>query len=377
VLGGGVGGLVAANRLRSLLSRTDRVVLVDRQSHHLFQPSLLWIAVGTRVPERVQRPLDRLQRRGIEVVTGEITAIDPATRTVRLGDRALACDALIVSLGADLAPETIPGLTEAGHNLYSVDGAVAFHDSLARFTSGRIVILTAAPAYKCPAAPYEAAMLVESFLRRHGVRAATEVAIYAAEPGPMGVTGPVFSAAVRQIVESKGIRYFPEHQVASVDAAKRRLRFTNGTESDFDLLLFVPPHRAPTVVKTAGLTDATGWIPVDRRTFQTRFDGVFAMGDVTVVPLAMGKPLPKAGVFAKSQAEVVARNIVRSWTGRGKERAFGGDGQCFLEIGDGRAGMGSGNFYAEPTPQVALRRPSRWRYLEKVAFEQWWLRRWF
>jgi sulfide:quinone oxidoreductase len=377
VLGGGVGGLVAANRLRERLSREHRVILVNREPHHVFQPSLLWLAVGDRKPHRIQRPLERLRRKGVDVVTAEISRIDPLTRTITVDGREIAGDAMIVSLGADLVPEAIPGLTVSGHNLYTLAGATGLRDALAVFRGGRIVVLTAAPAYKCPAAPYEASMLIGAALRRRGLRGETQIDLYAAEPGPMGVAGPQVSSAVRQVVESKGIRYHAEHQVTSVDAMARRLTFANGSTAEFDLLVYVPPHRAPAVVREAGLTNETGWIPVDRGTFETRFQGVFAIGDVVAVPLSIGKPLPKAGVFAHAEAEVVAANVARLWSGQGSPRLFDGYGQCFLEIGDGRAGLGVGNFYGEPTPQVTLRRPSRWWHWSKVVFEKRWLSQWF
>ena len=110
ILGGGVGGVVAANRLRRLLPRGHRVLLIDREPSHLFQPSLLWLAVGMRRPERIQRPLARLARRGIDVAQAEVERIDPATRTVRAGGRDYAGDALIIALGAELAPDQIPCL---------------------------------------------------------------------------------------------------------------------------------------------------------------------------------------------------------------------------------------------------------------------------
>jgi sulfide:quinone oxidoreductase len=377
VLGGGVGGLIAANRLRKLLpDRKYRVVLVERQPNHLFQPSLLWLAVGDRQPARIQRPLHRLLRSGIELVTAEVTEIDPVTRTVAAGDRKFTGDAMVVSLGADLASDSIPGLASAGHNLYTIEGAAAFRDALAPLRSGRIVVLTATPAYKCPAAPYEAAMLIEAALRHRGIRPQVSLDLFAAEPGPMGVTGPTVSAAVRQLVESKSIGYHPTHQVTAVDPAARRLTFANGTTADFDLLLYVPVHRAPAAVRASGLVDESGWVPVDRTTFETRFAGVYAIGDVTTVPLSMGKPLPKAGVFAHAEAEVVAANIASAWTGRGTRRAFDGEGQCFLETGDGRAGLGAGNFYGEPAPLVKLYPPSRRWHWGKVLFEKRWLGRW-
>ncbi|MBL8960878.1 MAG: NAD(P)/FAD-dependent oxidoreductase [Gemmatimonadetes bacterium] len=376
VLGGGVGGIVAANHLRRRLPRQHRVILVDRERAHLFQPSLLWLAVGDRTPASIQRPLERLLQKGIEVITGEITEIDPTTRTIRAGGQDVSGDALIVALGADLAPDAIPGLAAAGHNLYTLEGATTFRGALAACRGGRIVVLTAAPAYKCPAAPYEAIMLVEAAMRRRGTRGECVLDLYAAEAGPMGVAGPHVSAAVRSVVESKGISYHPLHQVVTVDPVGRRLAFANGATAEFDLLAYVPPHRVPAVVGASGLVDESGWVPVNRETFETRFQGVYAIGDVTIVPLTMGKPLPKAGVFAHGQAEVVASNVVWLWTGAGGRRTFSGEGQCFLETGDGRAGLGAGNFYGEPTPVVTLRRPSRWWHWGKVLFERRWLRQW-
>ena len=376
VLGGGVGGLVAANRLRKLLSARHRVVLIDRERQAVFQPSLLWVAVGDRTPEAIQRPLAMLVRKGVEIRIGTVEKLDAETRTVRVAGEDLVGDALIVALGADLAPETIPGLADGGHNLYALGGATAFRDTLAALTSGRIAVLTASPAYKCPAAPYEAAMLIEGALRRRGIRDRVQIDLLAAEPGPMVVTGPQLSAAVRGVVESKGIAYHPEHQVTNVDAAARRLTFAHGATADFDVLLYVPPHRAPGVVRDAGLLAESGWVAADRRTFETRIAGVYAIGDVTGIPLAMGKPLPKAGVFAHAEAEVVAHNIASAWMGRGARRTFDGEGQCFLETGDGRAGLGAGNFYAEPTPQVKLHAPARRWHWGKVILERRWLKRW-
>lgn len=219
-------------------------------------------------------------------------------------------------------------------------------------------------------------MLIEAALRQRGARDRAQIDLYAAEPGPMAVTGPVLSGQVRGAVESKGMRYHPEHQVTTVDAAAHRLTFANGATADFDLLLYVPPHRAPAVVREAGLTAASGWVAADRQTFATAAAGVYAIGDVTGIPLAMGKPLPKAGVFAHKEAEVVADNIASLWAGRDAHRTFDGMGECFVETGDGRAGFGAGNFYAEPTPQVAFHAPARRWHWGKLWFERHWLRRW-
>jgi len=210
-------------------------------------------------------------------------------------------------------------------------------------------------------------------LRDRGLRERVSVDLYTPEPGPMPVAGPEVSAKVRELVESTGVRVHTEEQVTKVDPAARLIHFKSGATASYDLLAFVPPHRAPAVVRAAGLVGESGWIPVDRRTLETKFAGVYAIGDVTGIPLVTGKPLPKAGVFAHGEAEVVANNIVRTITGQGAPRSFAGYGSCFIETGGARAGFGSGNFYAEPTPAVTLRPPS-WRWhLSKVLFEKSWL----
>lgn len=383
ILGGGVGGVVAATTLRKRLPDRHRVVLVDREPGHLFAPSLLWLITGKRTAREISRPLERLTRKGIDLVHGEVDRIDPAARRARVvgsptgGDpaRDIEADHLVVSLGAELAPELIPGLAGAGHSFYTLAGAESLRDALATFDGGRIVVLTAAAAYKCPAAPYEAAMLINDHVRKRR-RGRARVDIYAAEPGPLGVAGPEVSAGVRDMVVAAGVGYHPEHQVVSVDPAERRITFGNGVIADFDLLAYVPPHRAPRVVREAGLTDDTGWIPVDRDTLHTGHPGVYAIGDVTGIPLTMGKPLPKAGVFAEREARVVAANIAHEVTGAGRPEGFDGHGECFIEVGGGKAGFGGGDFYAEPAPRVVLHRPGyRW-HLGKLLFEKNWFRRW-
>ena len=368
ILGGGIGGVVAANGLRSRLSRDHRIVVVDREPAFTLAASFLWVMTGDRTPAQVSRPLDRLQRKGIEVVRGEVERVDPERREAVVGGKTLHGDRLIVTLGAEFALDAIAGLADAGHTFCTLDGATRLRAALEQFRAGRVVVLTAAPAYKCPAAPYEAAMLLEADFRRRGVRAAVELSVYSAEPGPMGVAGPEASAAVRGMVEQKGIAYHPDHQIARVQG--RRIEFTNGAGAEFDLLVYVPPIRPPRALAGSGLVDESGWVRVDRQTMATRYPGVYALGDVTMIPLSMGKPLPRAGVFAHNQAEVVARNVARDLGGKGHEARFDGHGACFIETGGGKAGYGAGDFYGEPRPAVKVRRPSRLWHAGKVLLEK-------
>lgn len=377
ILGGGIGGVACATRLRRDLPRRHRVVLVEREDRYVYSPSTLWLMVGGRSAADLTRTRGALQRKGVEVLRGTVEAIDPAARSVRVDGRTLQGDYLVVALGAELAAETVPGLAGAGYDLYSLESMERLRDARADFTSGRIAIVVAGVPFKCPAAPYEAALLLEADLRERGVRGACEIALHTPEPGPMPVAGPEVSGALRKMIEGRGIAYFPGRTVTSVDVGSRRIAFADGSGAGYELLAYVPPHRAPRPVVEAGMTGESGWIPVDRHTLATRFPGVFAIGDVTAIPLANGRPLPKAGVLAHGQADVVADNLVREITGKGAPRGFDGHGSCFIETGEGRAGFGSGNFFAEPAPRIRLRSPGRLLHLGKILFEKYWLGRWF
>ena len=192
----------------------------------------------------------------------------------------------------------------------------------------------------------------------------------------MPVAGPALGAAVRHMLTSRGIEYFPSHKPVAVEPVSRTIRFESGASAIYDLLAYVPPHAAPGFVVDTGLASPGGWVKVDPTTLATPFERVWAIGDVTGIPLANGKMLPKAGVFAEGQAEVVARNIVSLVRGVPPTAQFGGEGACFVEMGDGRAGFATGSFYATPDPVVRLRTPGRrWHWL-KVLFEKSWFPRW-
>jgi sulfide:quinone oxidoreductase len=102
-------------------------------------------------------------------------------------------------------------------------------------------------------------------------------------------------------------------------------------------------------------------------------DGVYAVGDVTAVPVAGGKMLPKAGVFAHGEAEVVAQRIASELAGDQPIAKFDGRGGCFLELGAGLAAHAIGDFYHADGPQVRMRRPNMIWHWYKVEFEQYWL----
>jgi sulfide:quinone oxidoreductase len=370
VLGGGIGGLTAANHLRRLSPAEHRIVVIERKQAFSACMSNLWVMTGERKdPGEGERELSRLASTGIEVVNGEIQAIDPAAKTVQTAVGTLEGDYIIVSLGAETTPQAVPGFAESALNLYERDGALQIQRALAEFNGGRIVVLVSRTPFSCPSAPYEAAFLIESVLRGRGVRQRTEIALYTPEDQPMLVAGSGVGTALIEMLEERGIELHWEQIPMKIDPASRRILFEL-EDTSFDLLVGVPPHIAPAVVRESGLVDASGWVPVDPTTLQTRYSGVFAIGDVTAVRLPVGMFLPKAGVFADEEARVVAANIAAEIEGESSATRFTGHGFCYVEVGDGLAAYGSGNFYGIPAPSVTLEPPSEQFRKEKEELER-------
>jgi sulfide:quinone oxidoreductase len=378
-LGGGIGGVVAVNELRRLLPGENRIILVERDPYHVFAPSFLWLMTGERRPEQIRRDIKSMLLPGIELELTEAQAVDMGNHHVQTSTRKLPYDYLVVALGAELAPETIPGLLESAQTFYTFDGALKLHDALKSFPGGRVAVVVSALPYKCPGAPHEGAMLITDFFRKRGQSQKVEVHLFTPEPQPMPVAGPALGEAVRQMLDNNGVAFHALHKLTKVDTDARELYFEGKDAFQYDLLVAIPPHRGARVAREAGLTNEAGWIPVNRLTLQTQYEGVYALGDATAISIpGRWKPdvplmLPKAGVFAHAQAKVVAQRITAEIAGRGKPSEFPGVGYCMLEAGESMAGFAFGDFFAEPSPQIDLRQIGKTWHLGKVLFEQWWL----
>jgi sulfide:quinone oxidoreductase len=370
VLGGGIGGLTAATHLRRVAPTGTRIVVIEKSETFSVCMSKLWVMTGERKdPGEGERELSRLAGAGIEIVQADIEAIDPTARTVRTTAGTMEGDYVIVALGAERNPKAVPGFAESALNLYERDGALRIQRALQEFSGGRIVVLVTRTPFSCPSAPYEAAFLVEALLRERGVRQRAEIALYTPEDQPMLVAGPNVGPALVKMLEERGIELHWEQIAMKIDPAAGRILFEL-EDTSFDLLVGVPPHTAPVALRESGLIDASGWVPVDPTKLQTRHTGVFAIGDVTAIRLANGMFLPKSGVFADGHARVVAENIAAEIAGEGRATQFTGHGFCHIEVGDGMAAYGSGNFYGIPGPRVTFEPPSQRYRQEKEELER-------
>lgn len=374
ILGAGFGGLAAANALRKSLSQDHRIIVIDRKKSFMMGLVKLWVLDGSRKLEESQTPLDGLTARDIEYLNDEVSKIDTASSRVQARDHGwIEYDYLIIALGAELAPEKIAGFAGRGYNLYDAQQVPKLRERLLSLKSGRVAVSIMGMPYKCPPAPYEAAMIISDLLERHGTRNSIEIDLYAPAPIALPVAGPQISSNVVEVISQRGIRFHASHKVKSV--SDRQLEFENGTKLDYDVLVGIPPHKVPEVVRSSGLTGSGDWIAVDRHTMKTSTSNVFAIGDVTEIKVG-AIAVPKAGIFAEEEAKVAARHIIDEIAGKPAVAAFSGQGYCFMEVGGRRAGSIEADLYNPAGPSITLEPPSEQNYEKKQDFERTRVKEW-
>ena len=378
ILGGGFGGIAAANSLRQLVPREHEIVVIDKSPSFHVGAGKTWVMLGERTMEQISRPRKNLLDRGIGFLEANILSIDLERKVVATGSETLRWDYLVIALGADLNLASVPGLAEGAQTFYTLEGAQRLQDVLRDFNGGDLAILIPKMPIKCPPAPYEAAMLLRHAFEVRGLADRVRIAIYTVEATPMATAGAEMGQYVRNELARRSIGFHPQKRALRIDSAGRRLSFEDGIEVGYDLLVAVPPHEAPKAVREAQLTNQSGWIPVDPLTLNvTAIRGssdVYAVGDITSVLLpGRYKPdvalsLPKAGVFAEAHGRVAAHQIAAKILGRESRETFDGRGHCYLEIGGGRAIKADGAFFELPHPVMQEHTPDEAQFQDKLAW---------
>ncbi len=366
ILGGGSGGLVAANKIKKLLGNQVEVTLIDRSEYHYFLPGLPWVALGMRELDDIRRPLSRLEKKGVNYVQAEIQAIDPEAKKVTTTKGEFGYDYLIVSLGAEPMPNPAADAVAP----WNPDGAMAMRQRMKEFAGGKVVVGVSSPYYPCPPAPFEIGGMVEFALKVKGVRDKSSVDVFHMNPAPLAAMGPVISGTVLRIFREKGVQFHGEFEVAEAGGGKVRAK--DGRELSYDLLILVPPFAPNKVVRESKLAGPNGFPTVSPQTFRhTQYPEVFVIGDV-VVPAIM---LPPAGVVAHFQAEFVAGVIVSDLKGAYIGEPFDPVAMCIMDFGD-NALLPQCSFDAvlagKGMPSCGVMATGRWVRTTKMLFESFW-----
>lgn len=369
VLGAGFGGLELASSLSEAFGDDAGVTVVEHADAFVFGYSKLDVMFGHAEPDAVRLPYTDVVKPGVRFAKETVTAIDPEARRVTTDAGEYVADVLVVALGADYDLDATPGLVEGGHEFYSVAGAERLREMLPTFTHGHAVVGVCGAPFKCPPAPSEAALLLHDQLVERGVRDSCRISLVMPFGTPVPPS-PDTSAALLAAFAERGIEFVGGSKVVSLDPGRKVAVLANGTEIPYDLFLGVPQHRAPDVVLESGMAE-DGYVPVDSRTLETRFPGVYALGDVATVGV------PKAGVFSEGAARVVAAAIVARRTGAAPPAGFDGRGACYVEFGSGRVGRVDIDFLSGPKPTGTFVEPSPALVAEKRQFGGTRRARWF
>ena len=369
IVGGGVGGTLAANLIaRSLKQRIPcgevSVTLVDEGGQHVYQPGFMYIAMGNERFEGLVRPEWTLLDAEVRLEVGRVTRILESERLVELesGSR-LEYDHLVLATGARILPDEIDHFEAEAHHFYAADAALRLRRALDTFAGGRIVIGIASMPYKCPPAPLEVAFLVEDELRRRGLRELSEIH-YCSPIGRAFTIEPVSDLAT-PILAERGIELHTFFNVEAIDADRHVVVSLEGEELPYDLLILVPPHKGQQFLIDSGLAPSPGgWLPTDRHTLQVGGrPNVYALGDATDLPLS------KAGSTAHFEAPIIAERIAAAVERREPDPMLGsytGKVMCFFEVGDGKGTLLQFDYDHPPHPP----RPNRLWHLAKIAFNK-------
>jgi sulfide:quinone oxidoreductase len=369
ILGAGFGGLELSTMLSEALGADADVTLIDRGESFVFGFSKLDVMFGRTSAESVRMPYAQIVKPGVRFLRETVTKINPQALSVTTDAGTHEADALVIALGADYAIDATPGLAEHGNEFYSVAGAERLAQLLPSFGGGRAVIGVCGAPFKCPPAPSETALLLHDHLSERGLRGDSEITFTI----PLGTPvppSPETSSALEAAFAERDIHFLPGRRIVSLDA--EQVTLDDGTRLPFDLFLGVPKHRAPAVVRDSGmLGEDEAYVAVEPRTLQTRWPGVYAVGDVAQVGV------PKAGVFAEGAAKIVAEQLIARARDGDSNAVYEGRGSCYIEFGAGRVGRVDVDFLSGPKPTGTYREPSVALVAEKDLFGSSRRARWF
>jgi sulfide:quinone oxidoreductase len=372
ILGAGFAGLELATRLSETLSDAVRVTVIDRNDAFYFGFSKLEVMMGRESADGVKLPYREITKEGVAFRQETVKAIDPTARRVETDAGTYDADFLVIAMGADYDIAATPGFAQGGQEYYTLDGAERLRDALADFDGGRVLVSVLGQPFKCPPAPFEGAFLLHEHFTKTGIRDAVEMTMAFPMQRPVPVTGEV-SQMFRDGLAARGISERTQTLVTSIDPAAKVAHLATGDTLPYDLFVGIPIHRAPQPLAASGLTE-NGWVPVDQTNLHTRFENVYALGDVCSGP----RTVPKAGIFAEAAAAVVAQDIAATIAGSARPAHYQGSGICYAEFGDGLVSKVEVNFLRDDDGPEAVRfDPSAALALEKLEFGATRRARWF
>jgi len=348
IVGGGMGGTILANNLARRLSNEmrsgkARITLLSASERHMYQPGLLYLAVGRMTPDELYRDQAGLLEQGIEFHVDPVEEFRLDNNEVKTkSGKVYGYDVIAIATGSRPTPEEIPGLAENAELFYTEETAVKMFNRLRSFEGGKIVVAMGVP-HKCPMAPLEITFMLYDYFKGRGML--DKVKLHYTYPiGRVHSLENVAKWAAPEM-ERLGITYETLFNLKEVDGAKKIVKSEEGSETDYDMLISIPAHRGMEVIEKSGLGQR-GWIPTHRNHLNMEGrDNVFVLGDTTNLPIS------KAGSTAHFEAETLGENIAAMVKLGAPVREYDGKVFCFIEAGLDRATYAMFDYNNPPQPK--------------------------
>jgi len=343
-----MGGTILANNLARRLhgemkAGKAKITMLSASDKHMYQPGLLYVAVGRMVPDELYRDQAGLLEPGIEFHVDPVEEFDLDNNKVKAkSGKSYEYDIIAIATGSRIHPEGIPGLAEHAEYFYTEESAVKMFKSLNAFQGGKVVIAVGVP-HKCPMAPLEITFMLHDYFKERGILDKVQLHY----TYPIGRTHSLENVAkwATPEFERLGITYETLFNMKEVDGDKKVLRSEEGTEVNYDMLITIPAHKGMEVIEKNGL-GASGWIPTDRHRLNMEGrENVFVLGDTTNLPIS------KAGSTAHFEADALAENIAATVKIGVPVRDYDGKVFCFIEAGKDRATYAMFNYQNPPDPK--------------------------
>ncbi|MDF1500725.1 MAG: FAD/NAD(P)-binding oxidoreductase [Anaerolineales bacterium] len=351
ILGGGTAGTMVANKMSHHLDPLEwRIIIVDENETHYYQPGFLFIPFEIYSPSDVVKPKRDFYPSNVEFVHSQIEIIEPDDNRVRLtrDNRAIDYDYLVIATGSRIVPEETEGLTDNGwrenvFDFYTLEGATALNRFLKFWKGGRLVLNVAEMPIKCPVAPLEFLFLADWFFHERGIRDKVEL-VYAT-PLPGAFTKPKASSILGDMLKDKNILVEPDYMIMEVDHDKSVIRSYDEREVPYDVLVSVPVNMGSEVIDRSGMGNELSFVPTDNHTLQSEnWENVWVIGDAADVPTS------KAGSVAHFMLDVLIENMLRHMEGLDPLPKFDGHANCFIESGFENGILIDFNYDVEPLP---------------------------
>ena len=348
ILGAGAGGCIIANKMRQKLDEKEwKITIIDRSTVNHYQPGWLFVPFGVYDIKDCIRPLASFIPPGVEFINEAITNIDPVGKVVTTTNSKVEYDWVVVATGCRIAPEEVEGLMDGWgkniHNFYTPDGAVALGHKFRRFEKGKVVLNIAEMPIKCPVAPLEFVFMADWFFMTEGTRHLIDIELVTPLTGAF--TKPVAAAVLGKICDEKNIKVVPNFEVAEVDAEKGIMSSMKGEETDFDLLVSIPPNFGSQVIIDSDIGDPMGYMNTDHHTLKSPdYENMYILGDAANVPTS------KAGSSTHFQSDVLVENLLRDIEGLEPRPEYDGHTNCFIVTGYEKSSLIDFNYKIEPLP---------------------------